>query len=77
GVGYSERVASAIDAEVQAILNRAYERAKDSLVAHKATLDAVAHALIEAESLEGDVLDGLLLPVGGSAPVGASSSPAS
>ncbi|MFN2638214.1 MAG: ATP-dependent zinc metalloprotease FtsH, partial [Gemmatimonadaceae bacterium] len=50
GVGYSERVASAIDAEVQAILNRAYERAKDSLVAHKATLDAVAHALIEAES---------------------------
>jgi hypothetical protein len=24
----------------------------------------VAHALIEAESLEGDVLDGLLLPVG-------------
>jgi len=65
GVGYSERVASAIDAEVQAILATAYERATTALVAHRSVLDSVAHALIEAESLEGDVLDTLLLPVGG------------
>ncbi|MDP9389436.1 MAG: ATP-dependent zinc metalloprotease FtsH [Actinomycetota bacterium] len=61
--GYSERVASEMDAEVQEILREANARALAVLQAHRASLDAVAHALMEAESLEGEVLDGLLLPV--------------
>ncbi len=61
--GYSERIASEIDAEVQDMLRQAEERAKAVLVAERKVLDAVAHALMEAETLEGDVLDGLLLPV--------------
>ncbi|MGI9120124.1 MAG: ATP-dependent zinc metalloprotease FtsH, partial [Acidimicrobiales bacterium] len=63
GAGYSERIASEIDAEVQEVLAGAEQRAKAILVRERAVLDAVAHALMEAETLEGDVLDGLLLPV--------------
>jgi cell division protease FtsH len=59
----SERTASEIDAEVQSILTEAQARARAILEEQRAVLDAVAHALMEAETLEGDVLDGLLLPV--------------
>ncbi len=61
--GYSERIASEMDAEVQEILREGNARALTILRTHRASLDAVAHALMEAESLEGEVLDGLLLPV--------------
>ncbi len=63
GPAYSERIAAEVDSEVQAVLGEAHARATDILSRHRATLDAVANALMEAESLEGDVLDGLLLPV--------------
>jgi cell division protease FtsH len=63
GIGYSERIASEIDAEVQALLAEGHGRAMDILQRHRSILDAVANALIEAESLEGDILDGLLLPI--------------
>ncbi len=63
GAGYSERVASEIDADVQDVLAEAEARATAILVDQRSVLDAVAHALMEAETLEGDVLDGLLLPV--------------
>jgi cell division protease FtsH len=65
GVGYSERIASDIDTEVQATLREAEERANAVLRANRATLDQVAHALMEQESLEGDALDDLLLAVTG------------
>ncbi len=68
GTGYSERIASEIDAEVQEVLREAEGRARAILVAERNVLDAVAHALMEAETLEGDVLDGLLLPVSQAAP---------
>jgi len=68
GVGYSERVASEIDAEVQEILREAEERATDALTVNRATLDQVAHALMEQESLEGDALDELLLNITGMEP---------
>ncbi len=64
--GFSERIASEIDAEVQQVL--AAERARSVLLAQRAVLDAVAKALMEAETLEGDVLDALLLAVGGAEP---------
>src|SRR5947209_2012766 len=63
GVGYSERVASDIDEEVQATLREAEERATAVLTANRATLDQLAHALMEQESLEGDALDDLLLNI--------------
>jgi cell division protease FtsH len=63
GVGYSERIASDIDTEVQATLREAEERANAVLIANRATLDQLAHALMEQESLEGDALDDLLLNI--------------
>ena len=68
GVGYSERVASEIDAEVQDMLTQAEIRAREVLSANRAVLDAMAHALMEQESLEGDDLDQLLLRVTQSGP---------
>jgi cell division protease FtsH len=63
GVGYSERIASEIDGEVQAILEEAASRAKAVLTLNRDVLDQVAHALMEQESLEGDALDELLLNI--------------
>src|SRR5436853_2405986 len=73
GVGYSERIAGEIDAETQAILAEAEQRAREVLVANRANLDQLAHALMEPESLEGDALDDLLLHLTGTAatPAGA------
>jgi cell division protease FtsH len=65
GVGYSERIAGEIDSEVQAILAEAEQRANDVLNLNRSTLDQVAHALMEQESLEGDALDDLLLNIKG------------
>ena len=62
---FSERIASEIDAEVQQVLADAAEQARSILVAQRAVLEAVAQALIETETLEGEILDALLLPVGG------------
>jgi cell division protease FtsH len=83
GAGYSERIASLIDGEVQETLNEAEQRATLVLTANRAVLDQVAHALMESESLEGDALDELLLKVSSidpdaeQAPAGATSAGAS
>ncbi|MEW6154396.1 MAG: ATP-dependent zinc metalloprotease FtsH [Actinomycetota bacterium] len=63
GVGYSERIAAEIDEEIQAILHRAEERAMAALVANKAAFERLAQTLIEAETLEDDALDQLLMTV--------------
>jgi cell division protease FtsH len=42
-----------MDAEVQALLTRMYERTREILVRHRAALDALAHALLERETLDG------------------------
>ena len=68
GSGYSERIASEIDAEVQDVLAQADARAKSILVEQRQLLDNVAQALMEAETLEGEVLDNLLLEVNQSKP---------
>jgi cell division protease FtsH len=73
GVGYSEQVASDIDAETQAILLEAESKCREVLIANRATLDQLAHALMEQESLEGDALDDLLLNITQTGPTDATS----
>src|SRR5690606_21016730 len=57
-----------LDAEVRALLDRLYERARSVLSSHRAALDALAAALLERETLDGpealDVLrrHGVTLP---------------
>jgi len=62
---YSEEVAAAIDKEVRAIVNACYARAMALLRDHRETLDRVASALLERETLEAPELDALMagLPV--------------
>jgi cell division protease FtsH len=77
GVGYSEQVAAQIDEETQAILAEAEARARAVLTANRATLDQLAHALMEQESLEGDALDDLLLNITQTGPTDATPAGAS
>ncbi|MEX2658644.1 MAG: ATP-dependent zinc metalloprotease FtsH [Acidimicrobiales bacterium] len=74
GQAFSERVASEIDAEIQKVLADAGERARSVLVDQRPVLEAVAKALMETETLEGEILDALLLPVGGAEPATARAS---
>jgi cell division protease FtsH len=49
---YSEAVAQEIDGEVRQIIDQAYGRAKGVLADYRDKLEAVAHRLIEVETLE-------------------------
>jgi len=57
---YSEEIAYEIDKEVRRIIDECYERARKMILEHRATLERVAKALLEKESLEGDQLDRVL-----------------
>jgi cell division protease FtsH len=50
---YSEATAEEIDREVRKFIDDAYQTAKDTLVAHRNTLDGIAKALLEYETLDG------------------------
>lgn len=50
---YSESVASEIDAEVRAIIEKQYNTAVNILTEHRAKLDRVADALMEKETIDG------------------------
>ncbi|HET9076964.1 MAG TPA: ATP-dependent zinc metalloprotease FtsH [Acidimicrobiales bacterium] len=52
---YSEEVAAVIDREVRGLVDEAHERARAVLVHHRDTLDRMARALVEQETL--DTLD--------------------
>ena len=68
---YSDEVAAKIDAEVREIIDRAYARAKEALIAQRAVLDRLAALLIENETIEGDEFEALfegILPPRGTAP---------
>ncbi len=58
--GYSLEVAKHIDDEVNLIIASARMRAKDILVRHRKALDAVAHRLLEVETLERDEYEAIL-----------------
>ena len=63
---YSERTAQEIDAEVRRIVNEQYARGRAMLEEHRATLDALAEALLDRETLDRAeieaVIDGRELP---------------
>ncbi|HET6746246.1 MAG TPA: ATP-dependent zinc metalloprotease FtsH [Candidatus Limnocylindria bacterium] len=68
---YSDEVAAKIDAEVREIIDRAYERAKEALIAQRAVLDRLAALLVEKETIEHDEFESLfegILPPRSSGP---------
>jgi len=60
---YSDAVAARIDSEVLRLINDAHEEARAILFTHRATLDRIAAALVEKETLEGEALEELLGPL--------------
>jgi cell division protease FtsH len=56
---YSDEVAAKIDAEVRQIIDHAYDRAKDALIAQRAVLDRLAALLVEKETIEHDEFESL------------------
>ena len=69
---YSEETARRIDTEVRVILTRGYSAAKEILTTNIHVLHAVADALLERESLEGDEFASLVEAAGPVAPSGMS-----
>jgi cell division protease FtsH len=49
---YSEQVAASIDAEVRRLIDEAHERARTILTQHRQTLDRLAEALVDKETLD-------------------------
>jgi len=49
---YSDEVAARIDAEVRRLIDEAHDEARDILITHRKTLDRMADALIEKETLD-------------------------
>jgi len=61
---HSEEVAALVDEEVRRLLDAAHDRARTILTEHRATLDALAEALIERETLDEDDLAPILASTG-------------
>jgi len=57
---YSDEIAYEIDQEVRRIIDQCYSRARQVLTEHKETLERIAKALLERESLQADELDVLI-----------------
>lgn len=57
---YSDKIAEAIDVEVQTFIETAYNRAQDILEDHREILNSVAEYLIRHESVEGQALEDLM-----------------
>jgi cell division protease FtsH len=57
---YSEEVAEEIDQEVRRLIDEAYRRAKSILTNSRHILDAIAHRLIEVETIEREQFEALL-----------------
>lgn len=59
---YSEKVAEQIDAEVNELLTAAQKTAKQIITKQRATLDRIAHTLLEKESIERAEFEALVGP---------------
>ena len=57
---YAEETAAAVDHEVRAIVERAFQRSQGILNARRAILDRAAKKLLEKETLEQSDLDALI-----------------
>jgi cell division protease FtsH len=60
---YSEKIAEAIDEEIRALIETAYNRARDILSSHREILDRLARSLIKNETLEGEELERIFVDV--------------
>ncbi len=60
---YSEQVAASIDAEVRRLIDDSHERARSILTLHRQTLDTLAAALVEKETLDGEDLMSIIGPL--------------
>ena len=49
---YSDALAAQIDAEINSLIDQAHEEARAILLAHRVSLDALATALVERETVE-------------------------
>ena len=58
---YSEQVSARIDAEVKQIVDGAYAKAEKILTEHRPLLDAIAKKLIEAETIEREEFEKILV----------------
>ena len=56
---YSDDVAKTIDEEVRAIIDRAYERAMETLIVHRSRLEALAEKLVAEETVDGPDFEAL------------------
>ena len=57
--GYSENIASAIDAEVKAIIDDSYAKAKEMILEYKDVLDKCAELLLEKEKITKEEFEAL------------------
>ncbi|MEO0415486.1 MAG: ATP-dependent zinc metalloprotease FtsH, partial [Verrucomicrobiota bacterium] len=57
---YSEATAQKIDAEIKELIDAAYRRASDLISTHREKLDAIAHALLEYETLDAAHVDQIM-----------------
>ena len=57
----SESVAAQIDAEVRAIIDGAHQKALEVITTHRKTLNAIAHRLIEVETIEREEFEKILI----------------
>ncbi len=60
---YSEQVAASIDGEVRRMIDESHEQARSILTLHRETLDALAAALVEKETLDGEDLMAIIGPL--------------
>ena len=61
---YSDKIAEEIDEEVRQIVDKAYQTAKKLLTEHRDKLDTIVKALLEEETIEGEVLASVLSGAG-------------
>jgi len=57
---YSEQTAREIDAEVKRIIDECYRRARDMINAHRRELELIAAALLEQETLDGELVEAIV-----------------
>ncbi|MEB3190123.1 MAG: ATP-dependent zinc metalloprotease FtsH3 [Snowella sp.] len=57
---FSNRTAATIDQEVSALVDQAYQRAKDVLVSNRTVLDKIAEMLVEKETVDAEELQNIL-----------------
>ncbi|MGH9279003.1 MAG: ATP-dependent metallopeptidase FtsH/Yme1/Tma family protein, partial [Acidimicrobiales bacterium] len=61
---YSDQVAAKIDAEIRRLIDEAHDEAREVLVTHRKTLDRLAQALVEKETLDTPEVEEILADVG-------------